>query len=1614
MLSGYTANTPRAGEPTTPPRVVTERAPRHVRGASVPVTSPLSPTSPTGVISPYNSANRGSYEIVGTSSLKKDDVKHLRNSSVSHFRTLSRLTDEDSAREFGGTVDTGEEVAGMHGRKRLQRAPTENMTSWERMTWMDKRRQYIQAYEYLCHIGEAKEWMEDCIGEPIPPIVELEEALRDGVALAKLTRVFAPELVPRIFQSAKLQFRHSDNIDRFFRFLRKVELPEIFFFETTDLYNKKNIPKVIYCIHALSFLLFRLGLTNHAIGNLVGKLEFTEQEIQKTQKGLDIAGVSLPSFRGVNKHFEVEEPEPVESEEDRVNRELKEMESAILGLQAWIRGSMLRMRLGDLMEELWDAEYSIMFLQARIRGMFARTAYNYHADVSSWASTIQAQARGFLARQQFREQQKYCSKNQDIFARLQAHIRGNKLREQLAVQRLQLERKEKPLTALQSNIRGFLVRQRLANEADEVYENEPAIASLQSLARAAIVRRNLAKQLSAIAVEEEPITKLQAAVRGALVRKQMQQDSQAMEEEEEPITELVAKARGALVRKHHQERLAALAEEEEPVTRLQSAIRGYLVRQNMDEDQEALEEATDCWTELQALIRGALVRWEYRHKIICLFEAEDEIIDLQALAQGFLVRQAYDCMLDELDDSTEEVIELQAKIRGAMLRLELDNLLLDLKDEEESIIGIQAHIRGFMLRWKLDDLHADLKAEEDAIVELQAAIRGATIRYACDEIVLAIRDEEEAILELQAAARGHIQRTRFQSKLKHYRDNMDKVIKLQSYVRTKQMGEAYKSLMSDNNPPVNTVKNFVHLLNDSDFDFEQEIKFEELRKEVVRHVRANDLAESYVEQLDVKIALLVKNKITLDEVIKHQKHFTGHVGNILSNTGVASSDPFDLKALNKASKNRLEKYQQMFYALQTEPQYLSRLFLRIREQNTPDKELKRVENLVMGIFGYSQKRREEFYLLKLIARSIQEEVSRCSRPEDFLRGNFFYVKIVNSYIRSPRDRKFLRLLLGPLINEEFINNEHLDLESDPLQIHRASINNEELRTGQRSTRDPNLPRHLAITDAITRAEFIRHLEQLKELSLEFLRLLENNIDHMPYGIRYIASQSLAALIERFPEVSHSALSQIVLHFVYQKYLSPALNGPDAFGIAAKSLSPRDKKNLTTFSKLMNQISLGRVFAQDDMLLQPLNEFVVSMASPRFRDGFKQLINIPEISVRYGIDEFEDLTAKQRPTLYIKMADIFSIHSLVASELEYICEPGDAMRDTIQELGSVQANEADLKLAAGEAEICLQLDARARNLEDPESERKQLWVETKRCILYIIRVQQGRDLMEILVKPVTAEDEERWDELREEEERELKARGKSRRAYGDTAVMDIHAMSYAQLKRLCLESILQLEHLGLITRTNNYQDLLSSIATDIRLKSSRRKSRSSDIARITDTLADLSKKTAYLESQLASYNDYIDQAMLTLHAGKGARPKSGVFTGKGLMGIIHGKGVMPFSRQWSHMRELEKQGRVPKFGSYKYTAKQLAEKGVLVEMVGWDREGWGRVEITIGSDEVGVFCVEVTEGQMVVPGEGGRVRLEDMLQMQFHGNQFMLLCDGMLKFNVNLFLHLIFRKFYRDE
>lgn len=1373
------------------------------------------------ILSRADSINRGPSSFRSNalqhphSPLTAPDLQQLQRSSTSQLRTLSKFAEDANPDEF--TIkNPAQEVVGLHGRRRLQRHDAAkgannnvalsrgNAYGWEGRNWMDKQRQFLQAYEYLCHIGEAKEWIEDILQRPIPPIVQLEEALRDGVTLAEIVEALYPERRIRIFRHAKLQFRHSDNIATFFRFLAEVELPDLFRFELIDLYEKKNIPKVIYCIHALSWLLFRKGIVDFRIGNLVGQLEFEHHELEEMQKGLDKAGVSMPSFGNMGADFGVPEPEPepepVESEEDRIDRELGENEMAILDLQAQIRGAAVRMRLGDKMQQLWDSEEMLIELQSIIRGDFARQIAEYRLNMRKFAVNLQSHARGFLVRQRQSNQESFWKSREADVLKLQNLIRAKKARDEVRMMRSELRQEAVVVRELQAGIRGFLVRRSMAAQEKET------------------------KTLAG------PVKDLQAAIRGMLLRNYVADDHESLWREEGSISSI------------------------------QAFARAMLTRNQVSRQREALQASTPIWRALQACARGQLLRKQVASTKQNLKTYSPQIATIQAFARAAAARREVDATLSDLKNEESSILEVQTLIRGMLLRMRVAAEYQALSAQTPKITQLQALARGCLQRQETEALLDSLHAHTAEIVELQALSRAVLLRNDIGMVLAELENEEESIIAIQAAAKASLVRAKFREKQRFFKENMEKVVKIQSFVRGRLQGEAYKSLTTGKNPPVNTVKNFVHLLNDSDFDFNEEIEFERMRKTVVQQVRQNEMAEQYIDQLDIKIALLVKNKITLDEVVKHQKNFGGHSGNLLVNTSMVSGNQFDLKALNKNSRKKLESYQQLFFTLQTQPQYLARLFKRIREQGTAERDAKRIETLMMGLFGYAQKRREEYYLLKLIARSVKEEVDGVNSIQEYLRGNFFWCKLLANYTRSPRDRKYLRELLSPLIHVNIIEDPALDLESDPMQIYRSAINNEELRTGRPSHRPLDIPREIAIKDPETRDMFIDHLRDLREISDQFLLALEALLHKMPYGVRFICQQSFEALCEHFPREPQKHLLQIVGHWLWRFYLQPALTAPESMGVVEKQLTPLQKRNLGEVGKVLGQVASGRLFGGENIYLQPLNAYVGD-AIERITDIYSNIISVPDAEDTFDIDEFNDLYARTKPTLYIKMADIFSIHHLIAADLPHICPNRDDMlREIVQELGSAKNNETEM-LGVTSTEIQMNLNPKLHDIEDPEAEVKALFMETKRCVLYIIRVQSGPNLMEILVRPISREDDMKWHSLLREEFAEG---SKTRGAYSDAnTLVDIKSMSYKELKRTALENIMRLEQWGRISRQNYYQDILNAIALDIRTKSRRRVQRQRELEGVRLTLVNLNEKAEWLESQRKSYDNYIEQAMMTL-------------------------------------------------------------------------------------------------------------------------------------------------------
>ncbi|OZJ04450.1 hypothetical protein BZG36_02813 [Bifiguratus adelaidae] len=1232
---------------------------------------------------------------------------------------LKRLSTYTTANDFSSLyiptiTDEAEEVGGLHGRIRLRRDDTHPQAQkdlFHSRNWMDKQRTNLQAYEYLCHIGEAKDWIESCINEHIPPIVELEESMRNGIVLAKLAKWVAPDVAKkRIFMGEKLQFRHSDNYHMFFAVLEQVKLPKIFWFEFVDLYDKKNIPRVVYCIHALSHLLERLDVAPK-IKNLVGRLVFTDEELSATQRGLDQAGVSMPNFSTV--------------------------------------GYSLHRELGDDGNEDNDG--------------LASTNDDYGSEISD-----------------------------------------------------------------------FSVPQTPATP--EILYDPMAYYSLPE---------NL-----------ERVRKAQAIVRGYNHRKSFQQVQRAhMTAPKLFLANVQAQARGALARRAHTDHQIRMEDFESIFVQMQAQCRGVLTRRAFDEMVEELDSLHD---------------WASR---------------LQALAQGYLARKQYDTML------------------------------------------------------------------------------------------------------------------------KRSRQEAERNVKLHRFHTTRVSDDAFRKLSNDRNPSIDTVKNFIHLLDDNNVDFDLEVEIERLRQIVIKHIREDSQIEAHLSNLDIKIALLVRNKITLDEVLRASKKMNStqrrRMSQILaSGTNQHGQSPYNLKALDKETRNRLELYQQLFYLLQTEPQYLSRLLFVINgPHGLSDKHRKMAENVILTLFGYAQDAREEYLMLKLFRSCIWEEVKAADSIQEFLKGNYIFIKLGFQVNRGVKEQRYLRDTFGELVTK-VITDDFLSLETNPVSIYKAAYQDEESRTGKTPDRPFEVNPQQAMAYKPTRSTFIKNLQTLRRKTEDFLTAILQSLNEMPFGVRFIAKELVKALQENFQSESEENIKRVVCYYLYYKYLSPAIIAPDVWNVVEMDVPQDKRENLGKIAKMLQQISTGRSFDEEDLYLYPLNDYV-SHAVDRFGTWFNQVLDIEDLDIHFCIDPFIDLTKTQKPTIYISPNEIFKMHALLSQHMNALnLSDNDQLREVLTDLGPCPvSDDAETTDVMANGEISLFLKARTQTSLAGTDSLKQLFMETRRMIVYIMKVQTGDDLLKILMKPVSEAEEELWDEIRLAEfskDNSSSPTGEKRtRRRSFMSADEVRVMTFVLLKRLALRNIGVLEEAGKVTRDNNFQDMLNSIATTIVNKNRLRAQREAEIPRLEQTLADLEQKRRYLNGQRDSYSSYLETCVKNLSSKSTRRTKF----------------VLPFTRQYFHVRELKRNGKVPKFGSYKYTAKQLYDRGVLLKLADVNPKFFEKISLVISSDEAGVVRIEAHLGGLGKSSAEIELLFNDLLQVQYNGTKVMKLMDGAVEVNVNLLIFLINKKFY---
>ncbi|XP_075700515.1 ras GTPase-activating-like protein IQGAP3 [Rhinoderma darwinii] len=1629
---------------------------------------------------------------------------------------------------------------------------------YERLTAdeMDEQRRQNIAYQYLCHLEEAKRWMESCLNEELPPPTELEESLRNGVILAKLGNFFAPEIVPlkKIYdgdqlryKAAGLHFRHTDNINHWRRAMSHIGLPTLFQPETTDIYDKKNMPRVVYCIHALSLYLFKLGLAPQ-IQDLYGKVNFTEEEINHMKCELDKYGIQMPAFGKIGgilaNELSVDEAAvhaaviAINEAVDRgVARDtmvaLRNPNAMLVNLQerlaavyqellhqakstkmANARNKVLQNPSGG--EDIYDLCLTQAELQGNINKVNVHTALEYvdealeRRDVQSLYAALQDSA---LLLHRLQRENADCYLQQLTADREQKALElgymdllekeelqaGVDAANQSAFRELAMEQAVSRInTAIRNGNAALTVEELASPEAQlpdvypfsaDLYQQELSVLQGQS-PRGSLVQEELfvaVEMLSAVALVNRAVgagdlnafwaTLVSAALGLSDVdeeniqryfnklckRKRRSQGgcgflswndlqscvnntNNSIQEEHDKIL-AVGLINEALEHNDHQKTFTALLLPAAALTDVNLPTAG-LYHQILTSDLQHKKKVTRddsavLWLEeIQQGVSQANQENARARKMALGIAAINQAIKEWKTSQTLRVLRNPDALLCGVVSDCAEGYqsELGAIMNAKRKRGDASNYWVrhKLKDRSDYFF----HLRSFEGTWEqppgfsLSTAHLSREeiqstinrvtsgfkrekqweASADMLVRLQAWMRGYLVRKSFSERMYLLHKQVPAVTLIQAQWRGYRQRQTYLQRKRHLHRNVDAVIKVQSLVRmwldrkkyrerlryfrrhiasvikiqaffraSKARGD-YRMLVHAKNPPLSTLRKFAHLLEQSERDFWEEREVMKFREEVVKKIRSNQRLENDLNMMDIKIGLLVKNRITLQEVVSHCKKLTKKNKEQLSDL-MAIDKQKGLKSLSKEKRQKLEAYQHLFYLLQTNPEYMARLIFQMPQ----NKSTKFMESVTFTLYNYASDRREAYLLLRLFSTALQEEITfKVDRIQDIITGNPTVIRLLVSFYRSARGQNALRQILGNVV-KEVLQDKTTNIRINPVEIYKSWVNQVESQTGKKST----LPYDVTPEQALTHAEVQRRLDisvrNLIAVTDRFFSTIFANVDQIPYGMRYIGKVLKNSLSQKFPRAKEEDVHKIVGNLLYYRFMNPAVVAPDAFDIvdmsAGGTIHPDQRRTLGSIAKVLQHAAANKLF--EDSHLGLLNQYLEE-THWKFRKFIFTACNIPEPELRFNVDEYSEMVNTIKPVIYITVGELIDTHKLLLEHQDAISpnhkDPIHELLEDLGELPTVQSligeSTSNLHDTASEQalahlrklEMSLTLtnkfDLLGTNAEDMDT--KSLLLSTKHMLVDVIQSQPGDSLAEVLSTSASAQQEASHYHLMHQ--RALRDAQTPEKMKRHRSLLGNSKLSIEDKKRKVIRNLRKLESLGLVSSHDHYQEIINMIAKDIRNQRRYRQHRKAELVKLRETMQRLHCKTAFHEEQIDFYNQYIKTCLDNLTANQ--KPT----------------------------RKNKKQN------SLNYTATRLHEKGVLLEIEDLPFSQFRNVIFDITPcEEPGKFQVKTKF--LGVDMEKFQLNYQDLLQLQYEGVAVMKMFDK-AKINVNLLIFLLNKKFFR--
>ncbi|KAF4021228.1 hypothetical protein G4228_013169 [Cervus hanglu yarkandensis] len=759
------------------------------------------------------------------------------------------------------------------------------------------------------------------------------------------------------------------------------------------------------------------------------------------------------------------------------------------------------------------------------------------------------------------------------------------------------------------------------------------------------------------------------------------------------------------------------------------------------------------------------------------------------------------------------------------------------------------------------------KANVGFIIRLQARLRGFLVRQKFAEHSHFLRTWLPAVvkIQIQAWARMWAVRRRYRKRLGYFQKNVSSIVKIQAFFRARKARDDYRMLVHTPHPPLSVVRRFAHLLNQSQEDFLAEAELLKLQEEVVRKIRSNQQLEQDLNLMDIKIGLLVKNRITLQEVVSHCKKLTKKNKEQLSDMMVLDKQK-GLKSLSKEKRQKLEAYQHLFYLLQTQPIYLAKLIFQMPQNKTT----KFMESVIFSLYNYASNSREAYLLLQLFKAALQEEIkSKVEQPQDMVTGNPTVVRLVVRFYRNGRGQSALREILGKVI-QDVLEDKMLSVHTDPVHLYKSWINQTEAQTGQRS----HLPYDVTPEQALSHPEVQRRLDislrNLLAVTDKFLAAIISSVDQIPYGMRYVAKVLKTTLAEKFPDATENEIhkASVVGNLLYYRFLNPAVVAPDAFDIVAMAaggaLAAPQRHALGAVAQVLQHAAAGKAFSRESQHLRVLNDYLEE-THLKFRRFICRACQVLEPEERFAVDEYSDMVAVAKPMVYITMGELVNTHRLLLEHQDWIApDHRDPLHELLEDLGELPtvpdligenvATDGNVDLSKLEVSLTLTNKFEGLETDADDTNTQSLLLSTKQMLADIMQFHPGDSLQEILSLSASREEEAAHKRLMcRRQACEAQTPEPLRRHRSLTA----HSLlPLAEKQRRVLRNLRRLEGLGLVSARDGYQGLVDELAKDIRNQRKRRQRRKAELLKLQATLQGLSMKTTFYEEQGDYYSQYI--------------------------------------------------------------------------------------------------------------------------------------------------------------